>query len=578
MTAPVTVDPITVEVIRSFYESSARQMRNLIVRGSFNPIIYEMHDFSLGLYTRRAELIAEGPGIPAFLGTLTFAIRDIINYVGEENLEEGDVILSTYPYWIGAHPQDATMVRPIFVEGKLFGYASCKAHWLDLGAKDVYGTDTTDVFQEGLMLFGVKLVRGGTLNREITEIIRANTRTPETVLGDMTAQISACNLGAERVQQLCAKYGADVVDTAVTNILDHGERLARKTIAAMPDGEWTADAAMDNDGISDETVPIKVKVTIRGDEIYMDTTGSAPQQKGPINSLYARTASIARLVFKMIIAPEGSANEGFFRPLTVTCPTGSLLNPVHPAPTFLYGWPSRPLGGAIFKAFAAAVPHLSVARDGCDLGAMMFSWTDPETGKFQAGGFDECVGQGAGYDGDGENALVNFSLGDSQNVPIEVSEERYPILVERYELWEDSGGPGRFRGGLGVRKFWSPLVELKLIAGIDQTKFPAWGIEEGGYGLPNTLVLKAGSNDECHRGKVSDYVLAPGDRVELSMGGGGGWGHPKTRAPDAVLRDVIGGYVTAESAGKFYGVSLLPGPDGWSIDQAETAALRERMS
>lgn len=572
--AAAPLDPITVEVIRSYFDSTARQMRNLMVRGSFNPIIYEMHDFSLGLYTKDAELIAEGPGIPAFLGTLTFAIKDMVRYVGEENLEEGDVILSTFPYFIGAHPQDATLVRPIFVGGRLFGYTSAKAHWLDLGAKDIYSTDTTDVFQEGLKLFGVKLVEAGKLNREITEIIRANTRTPASVLGDMTAQISACNLGAERVHQLVAKYGADVVERSVAAILDHGELIARKAIAAMPDGEWTAEAALDNDGISDSPVPIKVKISIKGDEIFMDTTGSAPQQKGPINCLYARTASVARLVLKMVIAPGYSANEGFFRPLKLHCPLGSVLNPEPPAPTFLYGWPSRPMGAAIFKAFTQIAPELSVAKDGCDLGGMMFSWADPQDGSFRAGGFDECVGQGASIDADGENAVVNFTLGESQNVPVEIAEERYPLRVERYELWEDSAGAGRYRGGLGVRKFWYPLLEMRLIATIDQTKFPAWGIDGGADGAANALALKAGSADESRRGKVSGFILAPGDRVELCMGGGGGWGNPFERDPQRVLDDAIGGYVTTQAAEKLYGVVLEGRGGQLAIDSARTAALR----
>ena len=568
------LDPITTEVIRSYYDSTAKQMRNLMIRGAFNPGIYEMHDFSLGLYTTRAELIAEGPGIPAFLGTLTFAITEIVKYVGEENLEEGDVILSTYPYWIGAHPQDATMVCPIFVEGKLFGYTSAKAHWLDLGAKDVYGTDTTDVFQEGLMLFGVKLVKRGEINREITEIIRANTRAPAAVLGDMTAQISACVHGVKRVQQLCAKYGADVVNASVAAILDHGELLARKAIAAMPDGEWEAEAALDNDGLSDEPVNIKVRIRIRGDEIQMDTEGSAPQQKGPVNSLLGRSISVARLVLKMIVAPEYSANEGFFRPLTVTCPPGSLFNPAHPAPTFLYGWPSRPMGAAIFKAFAAIAPDRTVARDGCDLGAINFSWVDPEDGGFRAGAWNECVGQGAAIDQDGENALVNFSIGDSRNVPIEIAEERYPIRVERYELWEDSGGAGRHRGGLGVRKFWSTLLDTSMIAAIDQTKFPAWGIDGGGFGAANKLALKAGQEDESRRGKVTGFKLKAGDRIELSMGGGGGWGDAFERDPDHVLADVVGGYVSIAAAEQKYGVSIKPHDSALAVDREQTTALR----
>ena len=185
------LDPITVEVIRNYHQSTARQMRNALMRASFNPIIYEMVDFSLGIYDENADLLAEGPGIPVFVGALTFAIQDIMAYVGKENVDDGDVILSTYPYWTGSHPQDAVTIRPIFSGGEIIGYAVAKAHWMDLGAKDIYGIDTTDIWQEGLQLFGVKIVKKGVIDKELVEIVRANSRLPEGVIGDMTAQISA---------------------------------------------------------------------------------------------------------------------------------------------------------------------------------------------------------------------------------------------------------------------------------------------------------------------------------------------------------------------------------------------------
>lgn len=571
-----TVDPITVEVIRSYYESTARQMRNVLVRGSFNPVIYEMVDFSLGVYNREAELIAEGPGIPFFMGALTFAIRDIVRYVGEANLREGDVVLSTYPFWTGSHPQDVTLIQPIFVAGRLFGYAAAKAHWMDLGAKDIYGIDTTDIWQEGLQIFGAKVVKEGVLDREIVEIIRANTRMPDACVGDLTAQISACNIGTRLTQELVKKYGATTVEIAVQRLLDHGEAIARREIAAMPDGEWVAEAAMDNNGITEDHIPLKVRIKITGDEILVDTEGSAPQQAGPVNCPLATTVSFVRMVMKMIVAPNHTANEGFFRPLKLNIPAGSVLNPVAPAPVFLYSWSAFPMGDAMFKAFAQATPQRSVARSGGDIGGLLFSWKDRATGAFVAGGWDESVGQGASWDADGESALVHYSLGESRNVPIEVAEQRYPIHVECYELWNDSAGPGRFRGGLGVRKFWRALEELRLIAVIEQTHFPAWGLEGGGGANANRLVLKAGSPAACTKGKVSGYSILPGERVELYMGGGGGWGDPFERDPEKVLRDVVGSYVSRAAAERDYGVALGERAGRLQVDSEATARLRAR--
>jgi len=569
------VDPITVEVIRSYYESTARQMRNVLVRGSFNPVIYEMVDFSLGVYNRNAELIAEGPGIPFFMGALTFAIREIVNYVGEANLRDGDVVLSTYPFWTGSHPQDATLVQPIFVDGRIFGYAAAKAHWMDLGAKDIYGIDTTDIWQEGLQVFGAKVVQEGVLNREIVEIIRANSRVPDACVGDLTAQISACNIGTRLTQELARKYGAATVEAAVSRMLDHGEAIARREIAAMPDGEWVAQAAMDNNGITDEHVPLQVRIKISGDEILVDTTGSAAQQVGPVNCPLATTVSFIRMVMKMIVAPDQTANEGFFRPLKLNIPAGSVLNPRTPAPVFLYSWSAFPMGDAMFKAFAQATPERSVARSGGDIGGLLFSWQDRASGAFVAGGWDESVGQGASISEDGESALVHYSLGESRNVPVEVAEQRYPIHVECYELWNDSAGPGRFRGGLGVRKFWHPLEEIRLIAVIEQTCFPAWGLEGGKQGCANRLVLKAGSAQERCKGKVSGFHIQPGERIELYMGGGGGWGNPLEREPAKVLRDVRGGYVSLRSAQDDYGVVIRePQPGVFELDEAATQRIR----
>lgn len=574
-----TVDPITVEVIRSYYESTARQMRNVLVRGSFNPVIYEMVDFSLGVYNREAELIAEGPGIPFFMGALTFAIREVVRYVGEENLQEGDVLLSTYPFWTGSHPQDVTLIQPIFVDGKVFGYSAAKAHWMDLGAKDIYGIDTTDIWQEGLQIFGAKIVKKGVLDKEIVEIIRANTRMPEACVGDMTAQISACNIGARLTQELTKKYGAETVNAAIRKLLDYGEAIARREIAAMPDGEWFAEAAMDNNGITDEPVHLKVRIKISGDEIFVDTAGSAPQQVGPINCPLATTIGFVRMVMKMIVAPNYTANEGFFRPLKLNIPEGSVLNPVSPAPVFLYSWSAFPMGDAMFKAFAQATPARSVARSGGDIGGLLFSWKDASTGAFVAGGWDESVGQGASLDADGESALVHYSLGESRNVPVEVAEQRYPMHVDCYELWNDSAGAGRFRGGLGVRKFWRALDEMRLIAVIEQTRYPAWGLNGGGEAKANLLMLNAGTDKARPTGKISGYVIKPGERVELYMGGGGGWGDPFEREPERVLRDVVAEYVSRESAERDYGVVVRePRPGRFEVDAEATRKLRTKSA
>jgi N-methylhydantoinase B len=571
-----TLDPITVEVIRSYFQSTARQMRSTLVRASFNPVIYEMIDFSIGIYSRDAELIAEGPGIPFFMGTLTFTIRSVMKHLGLDNVHDGDVMLSTYSYWTGSHPQDAVIIRPIFVEGTIFGYTAVKAHWMDLGAKDIYGTDTTDIWQEGLQLHAVKVVKRGKLDDEIVGIIRANSRMPTEVIGDLTAEISACGHGVKRIQELVHKYGTDTVQGAVASILDHGERIAREAIKAMPDGTWSAESALDNNGITQDQVPFKATVRIAGDEITVDTSGSAPQQIGPVNSPFPSTVSAIRLVLKMIIAPNYDANEGFFRPVKVVSPEGSVFNPKAPAPIFLSGWTAQIMAESLFQVMAKIAPDKSVARSGGDIGGVMFSGIDPVDGGFFAGGEDECCGQGAGMDQDGENALILFVLGESSNVPVEICEERWPILTEKYQLRPDSGGAGKWRGGLGVVKQWQALTDLKLIGTIEQTKAPAWGVDGGQSGKTNSMTISVGLPHQRPMGKASGWALPAGERLLFEMGGGGGWGDPLDRDPAHVLKDVVGGYVSKESAEREYAVVVRQSEACYSLDEKATHALRQK--
>jgi N-methylhydantoinase B len=574
--ASAALDPITVEVIRSFYQSTARQMRSTLVRAAFNPVIYEMIDFSVGIYTRDAELIAEGPGIPFFMGTLTFAIRSVVKHLGIDNIHDGDVLLSTYPYWTGSHPQDAVIIRPIFIEGRVFGYTAVKAHWMDLGAKDIYGTDTTDVWQEGLQLHAVKVVKQGKLDDEIVGIIRANSRMPTEVIGDLTAEIAACGHGVRRILELVQKYGAETVEQASASILNHGERIARDAITAMPDGEWIAESKLDNNGITSDQVPFRATVRIAGDEITVDTSGSALQQPGPVNCPFPSTASAIRLVLKMIMAPNYDANEGFFRPVKIVSPEGSVFNPRPPAPIFLSGWSGEIMAESLFEVMAKIAPERSVARSGGDLGGMMFSGIDPVDGSFFAGGEDECCGQGAARDQDGENALILFALGESRNVPVEIFEERWPILTEKYELRPDSGGAGKWRGGMGVIKQWKALTDLKLIGTIEQTKAPAWGVEGGKSGATNKMTISVGLPHERPMGKVSGWVLPAGERLLFEMGGGGGWGDPLDRDPSRVLNDVVGGYVSTASAQRDYGVVIRVKDDAYAVDEKATRAVREK--
>jgi N-methylhydantoinase B len=570
------VDPVTVEVIRNYMQSAARQMRNMLVRASCNPVIYEMIDFGLGLYNARADLLAEGPAIPHFLGTLRFAIKNVVGYVGEANIQDGDVFLSTYPYWTGSHSQDAVVIRPVFINGQIFGYAACKAHWMDIGAKDVYASDTTDIWQEGLQVYGARVRAAGVPNREVIEIVRANSRLPDSVLGDLNAQIAACELGARRMTELVAKYGVATVEAAYEATLDHGERITRQAIREAPDGEWSACGALDDNGITREPVPIRVTVRIEGDELTVDTSGSAAQVIGPMNAPFPATVSFSRLAVKRLMTPNYDANEGCFRPLKVISPPGSMFNANPPAPVFLYGYGPFIMGELVMKALAQAMPQRVVAHSGGNECAIVFSGSDPKRGGYFAGADIDGSGQGASCEADGESALIPYYGGDCRNLPIEVLENKYPIQTLRYELRQDSGGAGRFRGGLGVVKVWKALVDLRCITVVEQTQFPPSGLFGGQSGVPSVSILNAGTQNESRRGKQSDAPLPANAQWHLYTGGGGGWGDPDERDPQAVLEDVIQGYVSQESAENDYGVIIRKVAKRFVVDETATVALRAR--
>lgn len=573
-----TIDPVTIAVVRSYMQSAAKQMRSVLVRASCSPVIYEIIDFSLGLYNARAELLAEGPGLPHFMGTLRFAIQNAMNHVGEANVVDGDVLLSTYPYWTGSHSQDAVVIKPIFIGARIFGYAAAKAHWMDIGAKDIYGTDTTDIWQEGLQVFAAKVCKAGVRDREIIDIIRANSRLPDAVVGDLNAQIAACDMGARRVQELVGKYGQATVDCAFEAMLEHGEQIIRTAIRAAPDGQWSAVGALDNNGISPAPVPIAVTVRIEGDEMVVDTTGSAPQQIGPTNAPYPATVAFLRLAVKRLMSPHLEANEGCFRPLTVVAPEGTIFNATPPAPVFQYGQHAAIMGELLMQALVDALPQRVVARSGGSECAILFSGHDAGFGGYFAGADIEGIGQGAACDGDGESALLVYFGGDGRNLPIEVLESKFPVLALQYELRQDSGGAGRFRGGLGVIKKWRALADLRCITVVEQTNAPPSGLAGGSAGQPNVSIMNAGTPRETRRGKHSDAVLSAGAEWHLLTGGGGGWGDPLEREPAAVLTDVMHGYISREGATRDYGVVLTEDVGTTCfVDEVRTQECRRRM-
>ncbi len=567
-----TVDPITVEVIHNYLLSAAREMNRNLMRTAYNTIVYEVRDFGLGLYDRHCRLLAEAPGLAIFTRANDYALRKIVEFLGEDNIHPGDVILLNYPFWSSTHTLDVTASSPIFYEDQLVGFTAVKIHWLDLDQKDAgYCLDTTDMHQEGLFFPCSKIYKRGVLNKELEDIIRFNCRMPERVLGDMNAQISSCRTGERRVQELVNKFGLETFTQATAQILDHGERLARARLSALPKGSWSAEDWVDDDGIDKDTMlKIKATVTISEDELLVDFSGSSAAVKGPVNIPIGLTMGVGALIFKAITTPDTPANDGNFRPLRVEAPPGSLMHAVPPAATFTL-WPGILATEVVTKALAQGIPDIVPACSGGDLCSMMGVGTHPRTGKIWLESTNEGVGFGGHAGGDGEHGIMHLTEPGCQNVPIEVMETKAPLLIEQYGLRQDSGGAGEHPGGLGVSRKYRFLSEASALTLIKKTKTRPWGMAGGQTGENCHVILRPGTDREQITGMVYE-AMAPGEVLVNCSGGGGGWGDPLKRDPEKVLNDVRNGYISPTSAARDYGVVI--DPDTWTLEAAATEALR----
>ncbi len=566
------LDPITVQVIHNYLLSAAREMERNLMRTAYSTVIYEVRDFGLGIYDRQCRMLAEAPGLAVFTRGNDYGLQKTVDFVGEENLEPGDLILTSYPYWSSAHPLDVLAVSPIFACGELVGYTAIKQHWLDMGQKDAgYILDSTDVFQEGLLLPGMKLYKAGVLDREIYNLLRFNSRMPDRIIGDLNAQVSACRTGERRVISLVERYGLDTFFHSAEAILDHGERLSRARLAELPKGTWEAEDWADDDGIDRETMlKLKVKVTITDDEFIVDWSGSQPATRGPMNLPIGCTLGVTALAFKGITSPDTPANSGNYRPLKVIAPPGEIMHAIPPSPTFTI-WASLLAPEVILKALAQGMPDRIPACSGGDVFSVVGVGTHPETGEMWLQGGNEAVGFGAFAGSDGEDAIMHLSEPGCRNTPIEVVETKAPWIIESYHMRQDSGGPGKYRGGVGVRRTYRYLSPATTLTLVKKTKSAPWGMAGGHDADAGHVIVWPGTERE-ERTAAIHYQMNAEDILQNNSGGGGGWGNPLERDPQRVLDDVINEFVSLKSAREDYGVVI--DTDNWAVDEAATAALR----
>ena len=559
LTKTALLDPITLEVIRYGVVSIADQIDANITRTAFSPYVYEYKDFAVGLVNTEGHLVAQSTGgMPPFVAdTVGTAVRDGLQIYGRGRLFEGDVVVCNHAAVQGQHLNNTVMYTPIFAgpaPKTLIGFFAINVHWIDIGG--VPSGHTTDIFMEGLQLRSIKLWSKGEPIEEVYRIIENNTRLPVDLMGDISAQLAGCFLGRDLTVALAERYGLDTFNVAIATILDQAEASARAAIRAIPDGVYETETCLDNDTITDDPVPIKVKVIVAGDEITIDFTEISEQRPGNINSGYfGGGMTAARVAFKYLIMPREPANEGMYRPLKLILPEGKIISARPTAPMGGYPFPLPTVIDAIIRALQSAVPDKATGAHFGTHSGFMVRGTWPDGRAFLAHDSGHG-GWGAGDGHDGAGPFRTMAHGDTRLIPMELQETLLPFRVESLELRADSGGAGKFRGGLGFRKKYVITYPCLLTTNVDRTRDPPWGVQGGNAGQPGCVtVYKAAGGSEVIS-KVRNYPVKPGDVVVLETGGGGGWGLPLERSRVLIRRDLARGYITPEAAMRDYAFTL----------------------
>ena len=552
------IDAISLEVIRHSLISITNQIDANIKRTAFSPYIYEYNDFAVGLTDPDGQLVAQCTGgMPPFVAdSVGMAVRDGLQIYGRERLHHGDVVLCNHAAVQGQHLNNTVMYTPVYAgpeRGVLVGFFAINVHWIDIGGCVPH---SKDIFMEGLQLRSIKLWSKGEPIEEVYRIIENNTRMPTELFGDIAAQLAGCLLGSDLIRALADRYGAPTFFTAVDKILDQSEAAARAIIRSMPDGVYSAETFLDNDRTSDTPLPIRVKVVVAGDELTVDYSDLADQVQGPINSgYYGGGQTTARVAFKYLLGADEMANEGTFRPLKLILPPGKILSADATAPMGNYSTPFPTVIDAVIKALEKALPERVPGGHFATHSGVRFHGRRKDGSYFDShdsghGGWGACATH------DGSGPYRTMAHGDTRIIPLELQEVSLPIRIAEFSLREDSGGAGKFRGGLGFRKTYEMLDACTLQTNLDRTKFPPWGVQGGKEGRPGRFLLEREGEEPRDISKQKGMKLQAGDKVCVETGGGGGYGSPEERALPAIQADLDAGYVSPQAAREAYPIDI----------------------
>lgn len=568
-------DPVTLEVIRNALPAIANEMAADLQRTSYNMMIYEVHDFCTVLVDTKGKLICQNVGgVSHFIADMGVLIEDAMARFGAEGFVPGDVVITNHQAVAGQHLNNIVIYTPLFHQGELLMFAMVRAHWIDIGGTSTgFGNaNARDPWEEGLQLDQIKIYEGGKLDEKIYKILHDNIRFPESSLGDMRSQIAACKLGMRRMEELLEKYGKDTVLPAIERIFDETERKCRNVVRGFADGVYEAESSMLG---KQGSVRIHAKITISGEDMEIDLSGCAPETA--LDSTNSRTLAAARVAYKVLTGPTEAVNEGGFRGLDVVIPEGNIMMASFGNPMVMWSALVPTVVDTVLKALAPAMKDLvPAAHHGLLGGAVVFFGNDPKTGRRFIVQSVEGGGWGGRPHEDGVHASVSICQGDVRNGSIEGIELKCPVVVEARRLVPNSGGAGKFRGGLGLEVQVRNLVEGRWnLDPARRAASPPWGLWGGKPGYYHQHFMRRPGEAEF-KPEVGYAVPVPvGSSSITRTGGGGGWGNPLERDPQAVRWDVIEELISIEAALSEYGVVL---DESGEIDVSATRARRTAMA
>ena len=565
------IDPITREIVQNALAAAGDEMAIALYRTAYSTIVRDCLDYSTSLCDSGGDMIAQGVTIPLHIGSVPFAMETLLKKFSDD-IHPGDVFILNDPFDGGMHIPDIFIVKPIFWEGRRVAFAVSTAHHLDLGGRlpGSSACDNTEIFQEGLRIPWLKLYHAGEPDEAIFSLLRANVRLPRMTLGDLRAQLSACHIGERAIHDLIRRYGPEMFRACTADLIDYTERLVRAEIAGWPDGSHSFTDYLDSDGVGGPRVRLQVTLTVKGDGLTVDFSGTDPQVPGAINNTFSFTASVVAVCVRSVLREEIPSTVGIFRALEILAPEGTVVNGVFPAASSMRGVTGFRLVDTVLGAFAGLLPDrvLAAGEGGNSLVILAGKRQTKEPYVY----YELVSGTwGARPDRDANDGLCN-PANVASNIPIEQAECEYPVRIERYGLVRDSGGAGQFRGGLAVEREWRLLSgEAHLAIRSDRRDHPPYGLHGGKTGAPSMTTLHHTTGPEVLPTMISTSMCG-GERVHHRQAGGGGWGDPLRRHPAQVVDDVRNDKVSVAKARTEYGVVL--NAETLEVDEAATKELR----